>query len=152
MDVPVAERFDRRFWLWWAVSIVLVYVLQGVLPFALDIPVALWTDPEWLFAIAAYGVTLAAMMFALRRRLGYFARVVWAAATATFVYLIAPSVAWLIMSSMTAEEFVSGWPLYVGLGFLLLGNGWVAFLVPVLAAIPLRGRKPSGRYPARAGY
>jgi hypothetical protein len=155
MDAAAArEPFDRWFWWWWAGSVALVYALQGIPPLVLDFPgLSVWTSPEWLAAIAAYAVTLAALTVVLRRRLQHpLSAVLWAAAAATFVYLVVPSVVIAITVGSSAEQLVTGWMFFLWIGVDLAGNGWVAFLVPVLAAIPLRGRKPVGRYPAKAGH
>jgi hypothetical protein len=155
MDAAAArEPFDRWFWWWWAGSVALVYTLQGIPPLVLGFRgLWLWTSPEWLAAIAAYAVTLAVLTLVLRRRLQHhLSAVVWAAAGATLVYLVVPSVVDAITSGNSGEQLVTGWLFFLWVGILLAGNGCVAFLVPVLAAIPLRGRKPSGRYPAKSGW
>ena len=154
MDASEREPFDRRFWWWWLASVALVYALQGVPAVLAGFPLGNpWTDPIWLVGIVVYAITLGALTLVLRRRLKHpLAAVVWASAAATLLYAVVPNVMLAVTGQISAETLVSSLPVLVLFAFLWAGNGWVAFLVPVLAAIPLRGRKQSGRYPARAGY
>lgn len=139
--------------LWVGYSTTLVYVLQGfpaLIGYGLTAlassqqqplleAIPFWTRPEWIAALAAYGLTLGLVQGVLRGRSG--SSVFWAGAAAALAYTVVASLI-LAAPAGSAESLVESVQIILFLSVIAWGNAWVAALVPVLLGLAIPAWRP----------